>query len=255
MTDAPPLVRMTGIDKAFGSHVILREMELELPRGTTTVLMGRSGTGKSVSLKLIAGLLTPDAGSIEVDGVQLDGSRSALRSVREKLGFLFQSGALINWMTASENLALPLLERGRNRREVDELVRTRLAEVGLEDAADKYPSEMSGGMRKRVAFARAVITEPSLILYDEPTTGLDPVTKRVVDDLILRGRDELGSTGLVVSHDVGSAVRVADRIALLHDQRIDAILSPDEFLESDHPLAASFVDGRQPASSATGESP
>lgn len=247
MSDAP-LVRLGGVSKAFGDQVILDGLDLELPRGTTTVLMGLSGTGKSVTLKLIAGLLEPDAGEIEVCGIRLDGRRKTLREVREHLGFLFQSGALVNWLTVADNLALPLLERGVSREEADRTVERRLTEVGLADAADKLPSALSGGMRKRVAFARALIGEPDLILYDEPTTGLDPITKRVVDDLIIHGRDDLGTTGLVVSHDVASTLRIADRIALLHESRADTVLTPDEFLASDHPLATRFLSGdRLPA--------
>lgn len=244
----PPALELQAVRIAFGDHVVLDGMDLVVPRGTNYVIMGRSGTGKSVTLKAISGLVAPTAGQISVGTVRVDGaSRNDLRKVRDQLGFVFQGAALINWLTARENVALPLLERGEKPRDVDELVRARLDEVGLLAEADKYPSEMSGGMRKRIGFARATITRPDILLYDEPTTGLDPHTTRTIDTLMTRGRDELGATGVIVSHDTASALRVADRIGILANGRISASFTPDEFRRGDHPLVREFLDGAAPA--------
>ncbi len=237
------LVRLTGVSKRFGEKVVLDGLDLAIPRGANVVIMGLSGTGKSVTLKCMCGMLNPDAGTVSVDGVQVNGaSRKDLRRVRSKMGFVFQGAALINWLSARENVALPLREQGLKAREVDEIVDQRLDEVGLSDIGDKFPGELSGGMRKRVGFARAVATGPDLVLYDEPTTGLDPMTTRTIDELIVAGRDRYGATGVVVSHDVKSALRVADRIALLYEGRVAAFLTPDEFVASDHPVIRSFLD-------------
>ncbi len=244
---ADPIVRLAGVAKRFGARTILDGLDLAVPRGTNYVIMGPSGTGKSVTLKIMSGLLAPDAGSVEIDGVRIEGgSRRALRQARERLGFVFQGAALINWMSARDNVALPLRERGVPEGEIRATVDRRLAEVGLADIGDKFPSELSGGMRKRVGFARAVVLEPSLVLYDEPTTGLDPVTTRIVDELVIGARDRHGATGVVVSHDVGSALRVADRIGVLDGGRIAIELTPDEFLRSTHPVVRSFL-ADQPA--------
>jgi phospholipid/cholesterol/gamma-HCH transport system ATP-binding protein len=223
---------------------VLRNLELRVPRGTNFVVMGRSGSGKSVTLKVISGLVRPSQGSVQVGDVRVDHARRAdLARMRAKLGVVFQDAALINWMTAGENVALPLLERGEPADAVRELVRRRLAEVGLAEAAHKYPAELSGGMRKRVGFARATISSPELILYDEPTTGLDPQTTRTIDELVLRGRDDYGATGVIVSHDVASALRIADRIGILHEGRLEVVLTRDEFRNGGHALVRDFVEG------------
>ena len=240
---AGPLVRLRGVSKAFGELKVLDGVDIDVPRGTNLVIMGHSGTGKSVTLKVMCGLLRPDAGEVEVDGVRIDTGRSRdLRRARERMGFVFQGAALIAWLSARENVALPLRERGMPDAEVRRIVDARLEDVGLSDIGDKFPSEISGGMRKRVGFARATVLEPALVLYDEPTTGLDPVTTRTIDELIIGARDRLGATGVIVSHDVGSALRVADRIALLNQGRLDVVLTPDEFVASSHPIVRSFLD-------------
>lgn len=239
-----PAVELRNVYKRFGTHQVLRGVDLTVPRGENLVVMGLSGSGKSVSLKIISGLLPPDSGEVEVDGQMLAGySRKELARARSRLGFLFQNGGLINWMTSLENLALPLLEGGMSRRDADERAREQLASVGLAEVGDRFPSELSGGMRKRVGFARAVITGPRIMLYDEPTTGLDPITKRTIDNLIIRARDELGATGIVVSHDVRSTLRIADRIALLYEGKIDLVITPDEFLHNEHPVVRRFRRG------------
>jgi phospholipid/cholesterol/gamma-HCH transport system ATP-binding protein len=252
--DAP--VRLSGVRVAFGPKVVLDGVDLTVPRGKNVVIMGLSGTGKSVTLKAIAGLQKVDAGEVVVHGVHVErATRADLAGMRRQLGFLFQSGALIRWMSALENVALPLLESGMSRRDAEDRARQRLDEVGLGEAVDKHPDEMSGGMQKRVGFCRASITNPSVILYDEPTTGLDPITKRTIDDLILRGRDRYGATGVIVSHDLRSALRTADLIGLLYAGRIAVLLPPAEFVRSDHPVVREFVsdDGKRGAAAGAGK--
>ncbi|MCE9634175.1 MAG: ATP-binding cassette domain-containing protein [Planctomycetes bacterium] len=238
--DAP--IRLSGVRVAFGDRVVLDHLDLVVPRGKNVVIMGLSGTGKSVTLKAVAGLQKVNAGEIVVAGVHVENARrAALTSVRSKLGFLFQSGALIRWMTALENVALPLVENGVPRAEADARARKRLDEVGLGDSANKRPDEMSGGMAKRVGFCRATIANPAILLYDEPTTGLDPITKRTIDDLIVHGRDKFGATGVIVSHDLRGAMRTGDLIALLYEGRIAVVLPPREFIKCDHPIVREFV--------------
>ncbi len=240
------VIRMSGVNKRFGSQPVLDGMELSVTRGTNFVIMGLSGSGKSVSLKTMCGLLAPDSGDVHVAGIRVNGAdRRALRAVRSKLGFLFQGSALINWMTAGENVALPLLESGMKGSRVKEIVQAKLSSVGLTDVEHKYPSELSGGMRKRVGFARAIVMDPEIVLYDEPTSGLDPRTTRTVDELIVRARDEFGATGVVVSHDVGEALRIADRIGVLHAGRLELVVTPDEFVRSNHPLVRDFLSDRE----------
>ena len=238
-----PAVAMRGVSKAFGGRQILDALDMTVERGTNFVIMGPSGTGKSVTLRILSGLLAPDSGEVEVEGIRVDGARPrALRSVRERMGFVFQGAALIAWLSARENVALPLRERGMSDAEVNALVDARLGEVGLSDIGDKLPSQLSGGMRKRVGFARALVLEPSLILYDEPTSGLDPETTQTIDGLITGARDNHGATGIIVSHDVSSTLRIADRIGLLHKGRLDLIVTPEEFRTGEHPLVRRFLD-------------
>jgi phospholipid/cholesterol/gamma-HCH transport system ATP-binding protein len=240
-------VHAQGLVKRFGSKTVLDGLDLDVTQGENLVIMGLSGTGKSVTLKILAGLLQPDAGRVVLGGVEVTGAdRRQLSEARAKLGFLFQGAALIRWMTALENVSLPLVEAGVPEDESEERARKRLEEVELGDAADQFPDELSGGQRKRVGFARATVHDPEIILYDEPTTGLDPITKRTIDELILRGRDRYGATGIIVSHDVSSAVRVADRIALLYEGRIVVLAPPQDFLASDHPVVREFVKDGAP---------
>jgi phospholipid/cholesterol/gamma-HCH transport system ATP-binding protein len=237
------MIEIRGVEKRFGENVVLAGLDLDVARGKNFVIMGLSGTGKSVSLKILAGLLAPDAGTVRIDGRRVtDASREEMRKIRAGLGFLFQSAALIKWLTAIENVALPLLESGIPEDEANERAMKRLKEVGLADQADRSPDNLSGGQRKRVGFARATVHDPKLILYDEPTTGLDPITKRTIDELIVRGRDEYGATGVIVSHDLRSAVRVADMIGLLYEGKLVVVATPEEFLKSDHEIVRKFVE-------------
>jgi phospholipid/cholesterol/gamma-HCH transport system ATP-binding protein len=249
-TSSPYLVEASGLAKSFGDVKVLDGLDLRVETGKNFVIMGLSGTGKSVTLKILAGLLAPDAGSVLIDGTEVtDASREDLTKVRSGLGFLFQSAALIKWLSAADNVALPLLEAGVDPAEAEVRARKRLQEVDLADESDRFPDQLSGGQRKRVGFARATVHSPKLILYDEPTTGLDPITKRTIDELIVKGRDEYGATGVIVSHDLRSAVRVADVIGLLYDGRLVVVAEPREFLASDHEIVRKFV---QDGASVTG---
>ena len=238
------MIVLDGVCKAFGPRVILDGLTLDVPDGRNTVIIGRSGSGKSVTLRCIVGLLQPDAGAVRVDDVvvgELD--RDGLTALRSRIGYVFQFAALFDSMTVAENIALGLTRRGIDAPEIAERVRESLALVDLAGTEAKYPAELSGGMRKRVGIARAVALRPRYILYDEPTTGLDPMTTATMDELMIRTRD-LGVTGVVVSHDMKSAFAVGDRIAMLHLGRIHRMGSADEMRASDDPVVRAFIEGR-----------
>lgn len=240
------MIRLSGVTKAFGPNVVLRDLDLEVPTGRTVAVLGRSGSGKSVLLKHVARLLRPDAGSVMVGDLEISSADEAqVKSARTSMGYVFQFAALFDSMTVGENVGLPLRRVGVGRAETRERVAEVLETVGLAGLQEKYPAELSGGMRKRAGIARAVVGRPRYLLYDEPTTGLDPVTTSVIDDLILRLKREVDATGIVVTHDIQSAFRVADRVALLHEGRVRAEGSPDEFRASGEPLVRAFVEGRQ----------
>jgi phospholipid/cholesterol/gamma-HCH transport system ATP-binding protein len=208
--------------------------------------LGRSGTGKSVFLKHVAGLLEPDAGGVWVGQERITGaSRRAVERLRLRMGYVFQAGALFDSMTIGENVAMSLRRRGSGHDEARRRAEETLELVGLGGQAGRYPAELSGGMRKRAAVARAVAPRPEYMLYDEPTTGLDPVTTAIIDELMLRLKAELCATSLVVTHDLTSAFRVADRVALLHDGGIRVIGTPDEMQAAEDPAVRAFVEGRR----------
>lgn len=239
------MIRFREVSKAFGAKKVLDRFSLDIPDGQTTVLLGYSGTGKSVALKHIVGLLEPDSGEVEVDGrVVHDLSREALVEVRASIGYVFQFAALFDSLSVFDNVALGLRHRGIDESEVGRRVHRSLDRVGLFDAASRLPNELSGGMRKRVGIARAIAMEPRYILYDEPTTGLDPVTAAVIDDLMVRTKHDLGVTGVVVTHDMRSAFAVADRIAMLHEGRIHMVGTAEEIRETKDPLIRQFIEGR-----------
>jgi phospholipid/cholesterol/gamma-HCH transport system ATP-binding protein len=216
-----------------------------VPEGQTLVLLGYSGSGKSVALKHIVGLLEPDAGQVAVDGqVVHDLDRDALAALRARIGYVFQFAALLDSMTVYDNVALGLRSRGLPEPDVRQRVALALGLVGLPETGDHFPAELSGGMRKRVGVARAIALEPSYILYDEPTTGLDPVTSAVIDELILQTHDTLGITGLIVTHDLRSAFHVADRIAMLYEGRVRQVGTVDEIRATDDPVVRQFIEGR-----------
>lgn len=239
------MIRFAGVRKAFGTKVVLDGFSLDLPEGQTTVLLGYSGSGKSVVLKHVVGLLEPDEGEVLVDEqVVHDLDRDQLARLRGRIGFVFQFAALLDSLTVFDNLALGLRTRGLPADDVSERVARSLEWVGLPDAAERYPAELSGGMRKRVGIARAIALKPDYILYDEPTTGLDPVTSAVIDELMIRTRRELGATALVVTHDLASAFRVADRVAMLYEGRVRQVGSVEEIRRTADPVVRQFIEGR-----------
>jgi phospholipid/cholesterol/gamma-HCH transport system ATP-binding protein len=240
------MIVLESLTKSFGGRTILSQVSLEIPDGQNTVIIGGSGAGKSVTLKLIVGLLEPDAGRVVVDGEdvqQLD--RDQLAALRGRIGYVFQFAALFDSMTVAENIRLGLVKRGCSETEIRSRVEESLAVVDLSGTENKLPSELSGGMRKRVGIARAIALKPRYILYDEPTTGLDPITASVMDQLIMRTRD-LGVTGLVVTHDMRSAFTVGDRVALLHQGEIRQSGSVHDIQTSDDPVVRQFIEGRPP---------
>ena len=237
------LVKFENVTKRFGGESVLDDLSFEVGKGEIFCVVGPSGTGKSVTLKHIVRLLKPTSGRVFVDGVDVAAADDGdLRKVRDMTGYLFQGGALLAWMTVAENVALPLRERTRcSEEEIARRVGAALEAVELSRAADKYPSEISGGMQKRAGLARAVVREPAIVLYDEPTSGLDPVTSNTINRLIKKLNRELGITSIVVTHDLMGACAIADRIMLLKDGKAQVILPPAEFLKSNNPAAAEFV--------------
>lgn len=239
------MIRIDGLRKSFGRQPVLRGVDLEVPVGSITIVIGRSGGGKSVLLKHLLGLLRPDGGRVEVDGVDLTGlSGRALDQVRARYGVVFQGGALFDSLTCGENVAFPLREKTRlGRAEVAQRVEVALGQVGLESAADKYPEEVSGGMRKRVAIARALVTDPQIIFLDEPTTGLDPILVNSIHRLILGLHRRLGFTAVMVSHEIPEIFEIADLVAMLHEGRIVAVGPPAAIQQSTDPVVRQFIRG------------
>jgi phospholipid/cholesterol/gamma-HCH transport system ATP-binding protein len=239
------VIRIDGLRKSFGRQAVLRGVDLEVPVGSITIVIGRSGGGKSVLLKHLLGLLRPDGGRVEVDGVDLTGlSGRALDQVRARYGVVFQGGALFDSLTCGENVAFPLREKTRlGRAEVAQRVEVALGQVGLESAADKYPEEVSGGMRKRVAIARALVTDPQIIFLDEPTTGLDPILVNSIHRLILGLHRRLGFTAVMVSHEIPEIFEIADLVAMLHEGRIVAVGPPAAIQQSTDPVVRQFIRG------------
>ena len=238
------MILLENVTKSFGSRLVLDGVSLEVPDGQNTVIIGASGAGKSVTLKLIVGLIEPDGGRVLVDGEDVQElDREQLAALRGRIGYVFQFAALLDSMTVAQNIALGLVRRGHGQTEIQSRVEESLKVVELSGTEDKMPSELSGGMRKRVGIARAIALKPRYILYDEPTTGLDPITAAVMDQLIIRTRD-LGVTGLVVTHDMRSAFTVGDRIALLYQGSIRRTGSVDEVRASDDPVVRQFIEGR-----------
>ncbi|GIW71579.1 MAG: ABC transporter ATP-binding protein [Planctomycetota bacterium] len=240
-----PGIELRGLYKSFGDHQVLRGLDLVVERGQTTVIVGGSGTGKSVTLKHMVGLLKPDRGRVFVDGediTEYDSDR--LVPVRRKFGYLFQSGALIGWLDVFDNVALPLRELSDlSEAEIRERVMEKLRLLQVHRAARRMPPEISGGMRKRVALARALIWDPEFVLFDEPTTGLDPILTATVDQMIIETRERTGVTSVVVSHDMQSARRIADKIIMLYQGRAIFEAPPAEFMASEHPIVRQFVRG------------
>ncbi|MEW6746842.1 MAG: ATP-binding cassette domain-containing protein [Planctomycetota bacterium] len=239
------MIRLEHVYKSFGSKRVLNDMNLHVERGESFVIMGPSGIGKSVTLKTIVGLVPADRGQVEVAGVNVTtASWEELCRVRSRIGYLFQSGALINWMTVAENVALPLLERTQmTRREIDHRVDDLLAQVEMLHARDLYPSAISGGMKKRAALARVLAGTPAIILYDEPTAGLDPIMTSTISQLIRDTQQKYQVTSIVVTHDIPCAFRVADRIGMVCDGKLVLVGTVEELQNSDHPVVSRFLRG------------
>jgi len=240
------IVEFRKVTKSFDGNVVLDELDLRIFRGETLVVMGRSGCGKSVLLKHILGLLRPDSGSIYFRGEDITKfNRKKLFQMRMHFGMLFQSAALFDSMTVGENVALPLRKHtGLSDEEIEGIVEEKLRLVGLTGVVDKHPAELSGGMKKRVGLARAVVMNPEVVLYDEPTTGLDPIMADVINELINRLKNELEITSVVVTHDIKSAYKVADRMAMLHEGKIIYEAAPEDVKATDNEIVRQFIEGR-----------
>jgi phospholipid/cholesterol/gamma-HCH transport system ATP-binding protein len=242
-----PKIRIRGLRKAFGRKIVLDGVDLDIAPGESVVVIGGSGTGKSVLLKCILGLIDPDSGSIQVDGAETVGLTGSERDkVSAKFGMLFQSAALFDSMRVWENVAFGLtMGRGMTRSEARPIAIDKLAAVGLRtEVAELFPAELSGGMRKRVGLARAIATSPEILFFDEPTTGLDPIMSDVIDRLIVSSVRDLGATAISITHDMNSARKIAHRVAMLHGGRIIWVGSVGEIDRSGSPHVDQFIHGR-----------
>ncbi len=240
------MIKFDNVTKTLGGKAVLAGLSFEIKKGETFVIVGPSGTGKSVTLKHMVRLLTPDEGDVYVDGENIStASGHELEHLRERFGYLFQGGALLAWMSIAENVALPLLEKTDMACEkIDERVHNVLEMVGLADDANKQPSEISGGMRKRAGLARAIVRDPDIVLYDEPTSGLDPVTARTIDSLIERMQQETNITSVVVTHDLHSALSIGNRIALLQGGNFLQVGTAEDFLNSENEEVQAFLESQ-----------
>jgi phospholipid/cholesterol/gamma-HCH transport system ATP-binding protein len=240
------MIRLTDVHKSFGQKHVLEGFSLDIVEGETMVIIGYSGTGKSVAIKHIVGLLEPDSGNVIVDDLEVPSlSRRELYKLRARIGYVFQFAALFDSFNIGENVAMGLRKQQElTDREIEDRVREALDLVDLPGVETKFPAELSGGMRKRVGIARAIALRPKYILYDEPTTGLDPVTSAVIDQLMIRMRDRLGVTGVVITHDMRSAYSVGTRIAMLYQGRVRAVGTVDEIKHSNDPVVRQFIEGK-----------
>ena len=239
-----PTIKIVDLKKRFGSKWVTKGVNLEIPEGKMTVIIGRSGEGKSVLLKQLIGLVKPTSGQILINGTDITMlSESGLQTVFEEFGYVFQFAALLDSLNVMENIGITLLENGWSEKDVLPIVKEKLGLVHLEEETlYKYPSELSGGMRKRVGLARTLVTKPSIILYDEPTTGLDPITSRVIHELMYDMQKRLNLTSVVISHDV-EIFKFADTVALLHDGQIKYVGDAKTIWESDNPYIYQFIRG------------
>jgi phospholipid/cholesterol/gamma-HCH transport system ATP-binding protein len=239
-----PKIIVKNLTKKFGDREVLKGISFEVYEGEIFILMGGSGSGKSTTLKHIIGLLEPTSGSIIIDGVDITQlSKDELIEFRKRLGYLFQEGALFDSLKVWENVGFYFLENTKMPiEEIRQIATEKLKLVGLHDVEDLYPSELSGGMRKRVSLARAIATNPEIVLYDEPTSGLDPVTSAMIDNLIVSLRNNIGITSVVVTHDLASAFNIGDRIAMIHRGKIYAIGTPEEIRNNPDPVVQQFIN-------------
>jgi phospholipid/cholesterol/gamma-HCH transport system ATP-binding protein len=240
------MIRLVDVYKAFGPKRVLEGFTLDVVEGETMVIIGYSGTGKSVAIKHIVGLLEPDSGSVQVDDLEVPSlSRRELYALRARIGYVFQFAALFDSFTIGENVAMGLRKQQElTEREIQERVYEALDLVDLPNVELRFPAELSGGMRKRVGIARAIALRPKYILYDEPTTGLDPVTSAVIDQLMIRMRDRLGVTSIVITHDMRSAYTVGTRIAMLYEGRVRQVGTVEEIQRTSDPVVRQFIEGR-----------
>ena len=237
-------ISIKDLHKSFGANTILRGVTLDVVEGEVLCVIGKSGTGKSVVMKHLVGILSPDSGEIFVDGINFtDADAETRRLIVSKYGILFQGAALFDSMNVFENIAFGLRRKNMSEDEIVLTVRDMLGQVGLGDIGNRHPSEISGGMQKRVGLARAIVMHPEIMLYDEPTTGVDPITAGSVDRLILEMRDKFGITSIVVTHDMKSALEIADRIAMIFEGEIIFTGTPDEVRASDIPVIQQFLKG------------
>ncbi|HEY7164750.1 MAG TPA: ATP-binding cassette domain-containing protein [Candidatus Binatia bacterium] len=239
------MIQVVELYKSFGRQQVLRGVTLELQTGKVTTIIGGSGSGKTVLLKHLNALLLPDKGSVIVDGMDITkASESALNNVRQKFGVLFQGAALLDSMTIYDNVAFPLREKTRlSEAEIQKRVEEQLAQVGLTGMGYKYPAEISGGMKKRAGLARALVVRPEIVLFDEPTTGLDPLLGKSIHDLIRRMHQTVGFTGVIVSHDIPEVFRISDRVAMLANGVIAEARPTEEFVKSKNPIVRQFLEG------------
>ena len=240
------MIEFIDVTCELAGRKILDNVSLQIPEGQTLVIVGSSGAGKSVTLKHMVGLMSPDSGKVLVDGKCIHSVKAGeLEKIRNQMGLLFQSGALINWMTIFDNIALPLREKtDLDEDSIAEKVHEKLAMVGMENAGEQMPSEVSGGMKKRAGLARAVVRDPAIILYDEPTSGLDPVLSRSIDELIAEMQKRLKVTSIVVTHDLNTAYNVGDKIAMLHEGQIIINEAPHGFADSKDPVVQKFLEAQ-----------
>ena len=240
-----PVIEIENLHKSFGEKVILKDVSLSVNKGETFVIIGMSGTGKTVVLRHIIGLLEPDSGTVTIEGVDFTHTSRAIRKqLINRMGYVFQSNALINWLTVYENVALPLVERRQlSESEITNKVNEMLKLLQLSDAKDKYPSDISGGMKKRVCLARVLVQNPDIILYDEPTTGLDPIMSNQVNDLVRSLQERFHVTSIVVTHDMVSAFSIADRIAVLYGGEIIQCDVPEKIKNSENMIVQQFIKG------------
>jgi phospholipid/cholesterol/gamma-HCH transport system ATP-binding protein len=239
------MIKIEDLKKSFDGHNVLRGISFEVGKGEVFALVGGSGGGKSVLLKHVAGLMKPDGGSVTVDGLEIGTAGPvALQSFREQLGFLFQGGALFDSMNVFDNVAFPLKEKSKlSKKVIRERVMAELENVGLSGSEDRYPSQISGGMVKRAALARALVEDPEIMLFDEPTTGLDPVTGQSILKLIDDCHRRLSFTGIIVTHEIPKVFAIVDRVVMLHEGSVKKIGTPAEFEESCDPLIQAFLNG------------
>ena len=237
------MIKLIKITKSFNSQKVLDELDLNIDSEKITVIIGQSGGGKSVLLKHIIGLITPDSGQIIIDGIDITNlNDKKLNEIRKKFGMLFQDAALFDSMTVGENVAFPLNEHARlSREEVNKTVNEKLNLVGLENVTHKMPSELSGGMRKRVGLARAIALDPKIVLFDEPTTGLDPIMRESIDELIVSTQKRTKATFVIISHDIESAFTIAHKVAMLYQGKIVAVGTPDEIRLSNNSFVKRFI--------------